>query len=604
MTDRGLIPRLLSSIYRKGRKVEKDTASNTRVQVDMSYYEIYNDKVFDLFEPCENRTPAGLPIRDNNGKTVIAGLTERPCTTLKQFEIMYDEANLNRSTSATKLNAHSSRSHAVLCVKVSQIAQDRTIASTISAIDLAGSEDNRRTDNGKERLVESSAINKSLFVLAQCVEAISKKQARIPYRESKMTRILSLGQNNGLTVMILNLAPVRSYHLDTLSSLNFANRTKKVEIREIENEPIFRTTNKKPEVTHSAITQPRRPLQSLPTAANVMLTVATTTKSKPAKTFSVYAERNRLSSDMSKAASFKRGSDAAALPLARPHKILKAYESYRPPARRREPELSRASIEDLVNRMVEEKLASRINDSEKTSGHTNLSEEVQRRLNALEERVEKQHDSRAEGLQYLLMAKQHQVHGEDASAMRMYELARPFFPENERLMAKMIALREKMQGKRHSQSNMQLEISTKAIVPARLEGARQVRLRDDSDSDHAFRDEADAGSSDDDFYERPRKKRRPLAIYGDTEAQSFDSTTGLLSPRTSHLLHIINTRDASQIRSLKGVGSKKADVIVSSLCALDENEAKTIIITNLAQLGGMKGVGPKSVEAMRLGLLA
>ena len=88
--------------------------------------------------------------------------------------------------------------------------------------------------------MESSAINKSLFVLAQCVEAISKKQSRIPYRESKMTRILSLGQNNGLTIMILNLAPVRSYHLDTLSSLNFANRTKKIEVAEVENEPMYR----------------------------------------------------------------------------------------------------------------------------------------------------------------------------------------------------------------------------------------------------------------------------------------------------------------------------------------------------------------------------
>jgi len=66
--------------------------------------------------------------------------------------------------------------------------------STASAIDLAGSEDNRRTGNGKERLVESSSINKSLFVLSQCVEAISQKKSRVPYRESKLTRILALGE--------------------------------------------------------------------------------------------------------------------------------------------------------------------------------------------------------------------------------------------------------------------------------------------------------------------------------------------------------------------------------------------------------------------------
>jgi len=103
LADRGVIPRLLSSIYRRSKKVEKDSAGATKVEVAMSYYEIYNDRVYDLFEPPEKRTPAGLPIRDNNGKTVVVGLTERPCSTLKEFEHLYDQANVNRSTSATKV---------------------------------------------------------------------------------------------------------------------------------------------------------------------------------------------------------------------------------------------------------------------------------------------------------------------------------------------------------------------------------------------------------------------------------------------------------------------------------------------------------------------
>src|SRR4051794_3424607 len=123
-------------------------------------------------------------------------------------------------------------------------------------------------------MIESASINKSLFVLAQCVEAISKKQSRIPYRESKMTRILSLGQNNGMTVMILNLAPVRSYHLDTLSSLNFANRTKKIDVLEVENEPVLRNMAKPLAATASIsgtnITrQPLRPLTTAHNAANL-----------------------------------------------------------------------------------------------------------------------------------------------------------------------------------------------------------------------------------------------------------------------------------------------------------------------------------------------
>lgn len=103
LADRGVIPRLLSSVYRRCRKLEKD--GETQVDVAVSYYEIYNDRVYDLFEPPEKRTAAGLPIRDNNGKTVVVGLTERPCTTLKDFEKLYDEANVNRSTSATKVGS-------------------------------------------------------------------------------------------------------------------------------------------------------------------------------------------------------------------------------------------------------------------------------------------------------------------------------------------------------------------------------------------------------------------------------------------------------------------------------------------------------------------
>jgi protein transport protein SEC24 len=103
LADRGAIPRLLSNIYRRSRKIEKDSVEATKVEVCMSYYEIYNDKVYDLFEPLEKRTMAGLPLRDNGGKTVVVGLTERPCRSLKEFEVLYDQANMNRSTSATKV---------------------------------------------------------------------------------------------------------------------------------------------------------------------------------------------------------------------------------------------------------------------------------------------------------------------------------------------------------------------------------------------------------------------------------------------------------------------------------------------------------------------
>ena len=151
LADRGMIPRLLSSIYRKSRAVEKSSSGETSVEVSMSYYEIYNDRVFDLFEAPEKRTATGLPIREaEGGKTVVVGLTEVPCGSLKDFELLYDKANANRSTGATKLNADSSRSHAIMCVKVTISSPTETRVSTACAIDLAGSEDNRRTGNGKD----------------------------------------------------------------------------------------------------------------------------------------------------------------------------------------------------------------------------------------------------------------------------------------------------------------------------------------------------------------------------------------------------------------------------------------------------------------------
>jgi hypothetical protein len=103
LADRGVIPRLLSAIFRRCKKVEKDSRGATRVDVSLEYFEIYCERVYDLFEPSDRRTPSGLPIRDNKGKTIVVGLTEKPCATLKEFEQLYDQANVNRSTSATKV---------------------------------------------------------------------------------------------------------------------------------------------------------------------------------------------------------------------------------------------------------------------------------------------------------------------------------------------------------------------------------------------------------------------------------------------------------------------------------------------------------------------
>ncbi|KAJ6016058.1 hypothetical protein N7540_010649 [Penicillium herquei] len=626
LADRGAIPRLLSGVYRRSRKIEKDSNGETTVKVALSYYEIYNDKVYDLFEPPEKRTLAGLPLRDNGGKTVVVGLTEKACTTLKEFEGLYDQANNNRSTSATKLNAHSSRSHAILGVKITIASPEQTRVSTVSAIDLAGSEDNRRTENDKERMVESASINKSLFVLAQCVEAITKKQHRIPYRESKMTRILSLGQNNGLTIMILNVAPVRSYHLDTLSSLNVANRTRKIEVREIENDPIFKgPARPAPRPSMAATRQPLRPLTA---SVNVNMPApaakdpANKDEGKPIKAFSVFSDRPQV-----KPVTKIRKSDVSKRPsLAPDSHTIKSLKAPRQnlglnPASSIYGELSAAKIEEMVERKVEEILAVRaVTEQSRETQARELNDQLQRRLELLEQRIEGTEDARAEGLSYLLMGKQHQARGENSSALKMYQLALPHFPHNEKLVAKIAALKERMQEQALPRESLPASPPSKGKFGSMLSLKREATLTllgkrqadEACDNDVTMADD-DCLASDDDSHPRQKKKRVTSKSLCETEndIESLDEyENGSHSPRSIQLLSIINSRDVSQIKLLKGVGAKKAEAIVDCLCEMDQVSDESMVsdqplfqVGSLAQLSTLKGVGVRTVENMRNGVL-
>lgn len=626
LAERGVIPRLLSGIYRKSRKMQKDSKGEAVVELTLSYYEIYNDKVFDLLEAPEKRTSAGLPLRDSGGKTMVVGLAERPCESLKEFEKLYDEANVNRSTSATKLNAHSSRSHAVLRINIAVTTGNEIRISTASAIDLAGSEDNRRTENGKERLVESASINKSLFVLAKCVEAISNKQ-RAPYRESKMTRILSLGrgQNNGMTIMILNLAPVKSFHLDTLSSLNFANRTKKIEVREVENEPVFKGCPRAvPSFSGPSIQrQPLRPLAS--TVHNAIVHAANTSKhgdkpgEKPTKAFFVYSDRARLSnssirprrSELPKRATpVKRSSDALPATALRP---AKRRSPVRPnQIARPQDALSKEALDEIIERKVTHILAARALDQPSIAPQPEISEQVQKRLELLEQKIEGKDDGREQGLTFLLMAKQHAVRGEDMSALRMYTLAKEYFPENAKLDTKIQRLRGKFNDKkRQQQTSKPLPCKSETLQPP-TSPRTIIKVSQSISEDDGYRDPPEPVSdigyeSAGSFRYRPKTKKKPKAQPAKTSLRVFNDPSDFTSaptPRTKQLLDIVNGRDMAQIRLLKGVGAKKAEAILEALCAgeEDEDELQERKVYSLSELGRLKGVGAKTVENMRAGL--
>ncbi|KAI0886783.1 kinesin heavy chain [Annulohypoxylon maeteangense] len=620
LAERGVIPRLLSGVFRRAKKIGKDTEGETTVDVALSYYEIYNDKVFDLLEPIEKRTPSGLPLRaEANGKTVVAGLSERPCQDLKDFERLYIEANNNRVTAATKLNAHSSRSHAILRVKLIQTTGDMVRESTASAIDLAGSEDNRRTENDKERLIESAAINKSLFVLSQCIDAISRGDRRIPFRESKMTRILSLGQNNGITIMFLNLAPIRSYHLDTLSSLNVSSRAKRIEVREIENEVVFKQPPRA--ISKSGLGITRQPLRPLANAHNIHSGTVAKAADKPAdrpvKAFSVYTDRLKppqptarpmANTTMKRSPSHKRPSDSSDGGN-RPSKITRPAlipKSAKPPQQMLPP-MSADQIEAMVEKKVSEILASR---TQAAPPPPEINEAVRRRLEALEKRIEDERhdDNRSDGLRFLVMARQHKERGEEASALKLYEMALPYFPGQAKLIGKIEKLKARLEAKREaldsSSGEMEREISrspAKSSARSPMKSPFKSPTKKHKKPSRPAEDDgyngAEADDDDDDFMGRGRTKtKKSRAMKASSESATIEE-----GPVSRNLLYIVNSRDISLITTLQGFGPKKARDLVEYLELIAEDGGR---INSLEQLRMAPGMGGRAIDRAYEGLLA
>ncbi|KAI6779933.1 Kinesin-like protein-like protein [Emericellopsis cladophorae] len=611
LADRGVIPRLLSGVFRRGKKITRESGGETTVQVALSYYEIYNDKVFDLLEPPEKRTATGLPLRaEASGRTVVAGLSERACEDLKDFEKLYIEANQNRVTASTKLNAHSSRSHAILRVKIIQTTGDTVRESTASAIDLAGSEDNRRTDNGKERLVESAAINKSLFVLSQCIEAISRGDKRIPYRESKMTRILSLGQNNGITVMILNLAPMRSYHLDTLSSLNVSSRAKRIEVREIENEVVYKQVPKQvSSLTGAARRQPLQPLANAHNAHNVAAAGAKKEDTnKPVKAFAVYTDKASKpvttalaskpaanSSQVRRSSAGKRPSDHE--PAARPSKLARptttnTSKTMSTPKTKGSATVSAADIEAMVEKKVGEVLAARAaaDRQPQSQAQPDLSEAVQKRLEALERKIDSDEwrdENQSEGLRLLLAARQSKEKGDDAAALRNYEMALPYFPGQAKLLGKIDRLRARL--------GLGARVSpVKRSV--RKQRSRQVTVDEDTEYEDGEAD-VDEESFSPIVLKQEAKMRRPRTRV--VAQPVFDAQESSKEGRL--LLDIINSRDVKRIRTLVGIGAKKAQALVDYLDLMIAEDGGQV--ESLAQLRNVPGMGGRAFDRAYEGLM-
>ncbi|XVE96878.1 hypothetical protein REPUB_Repub02eG0261600 [Reevesia pubescens] len=174
---------------------------------EISYYEVYMDKCYDLLEV---KTKEISILDDKDGQIHLRGLSRVPINSMSEFHEVFSCGIQRRKVAHTGLNDVSSRSHGVLVIAVSTPPDDGSepvLMGKLNLIDLAGNEDNRRTCNEGIRLQESAKINQSLFALSYVIYALNNNKPRVPYRESKLTRILqdSLGgTSRALMVACLN----------------------------------------------------------------------------------------------------------------------------------------------------------------------------------------------------------------------------------------------------------------------------------------------------------------------------------------------------------------------------------------------------------------
>ncbi|KAK2883835.1 hypothetical protein Q8A67_017472 [Cirrhinus molitorella] len=241
----GLIPRLCSSLFVRTVQEQREGESFT---VEVSYMEIYNEKVRDLLDPKGSRQ--ALRVREHKVLgPYVDGLSRLAVTSYKDIESLMSEGNKSRTVAATNMNEESSRSHAVFNIILTHTLRDMKTGtsgekvSKLSLVDLAGSERADKTGAGGERLKEGSNINRSLTTLGLVISALAEQGAGknknkfVPYRDSVLTWLLkdSLG-GNSRTAMVATVSPAADNYDETLSTLRYADRAKSIVNHAVVNE--------------------------------------------------------------------------------------------------------------------------------------------------------------------------------------------------------------------------------------------------------------------------------------------------------------------------------------------------------------------------------
>lgn len=226
--QRGVIYKCIDHIF------EHMAAShNQEYLVRASYLEIYQEELRDLLEAESSKK---LEIKERpDGGVYVKDLTSKLTRSVAEIQEVMVRGNGHRSVGRTNMNEHSSRSHAIFiitveCSRIGDDGESHITVGRLNLVDLAGSERQSKTGATGERFKEATKINLSLSALGNVISAlVDSKSAHIPYRDSKLTRLLqdSLG-GNSKTVMVACIGPASYNFEETLGTLRYANRAKNI----------------------------------------------------------------------------------------------------------------------------------------------------------------------------------------------------------------------------------------------------------------------------------------------------------------------------------------------------------------------------------------
>ncbi|KAM6252097.1 chromosome-associated kinesin KIF4A isoform 3-T3 [Spheniscus humboldti] len=233
----GVIPRVIKLLFK-----EKEQRQDWEFILRVSYLEIYNEDILDLLCPSRERS-SQISIREDPKEGIkIVGLTERNVTCAQDTVSCLEQGNNSRTVASTAMNSQSSRSHAIFTICIDQKKKNdknSSFHSKLHLVDLAGSERQKKTKAEGDRLKEGININRGLLCLGNVISALgdeNKKGGFVPYRDSKLTRLLqdSLGGNSH-TLMIACVSPADSNLEETLNTLRYADRARKIKNKPIVN---------------------------------------------------------------------------------------------------------------------------------------------------------------------------------------------------------------------------------------------------------------------------------------------------------------------------------------------------------------------------------